>query len=167
MLSKKMTEHLNKQINLEFYSANLYLQMSAWASHKGLDGCAKFLLAHSNEEIEHMHRLFTYVNETGALAKIGAIDEPTSSFTTISEVFENIYAHECEVTKAINQLVDTAHSEKDYATFNFLQWYVAEQHQEEHLFKSILDKIRIIGDEGQGPYHFDQELNNMAGKTQQ
>jgi len=165
MLSQKMTDQLNKQINLEFYSANLYLQMSAWASFKGLDGCAKFLLAHSQEEMEHMHRLFTYVNETGALAKIGTIDEPASNFENIGDVFEIIYAHECEITEAINKLVDTAHSEKDYSTFNFLQWYVAEQHQEEHLFKSVLDKIKIIGDEGQGPYLFDQELSNMAGNT--
>ncbi len=165
MLSSKLTDHLNQQINLEYYSANLYLQMSAWAAFKGLGGSAKFLREHAKEEMGHMQRLFTYVNETGALAKLGAIAEPPTNFESIAEVFEKIYAHECNVTQAINNLVDAAHVEKDYATFNFLQWYVAEQHQEEHLFKSILDKIRIIGNEGQGPYHFDQELSNMAGKT--
>ena len=166
MLSSKLTEHLNEQINLEYYSANLYLQMSAWAAYKGLDGSAKFLRQHANEEMEHMQRLFTYVMETGALPKLGAIKEPPTNFKSITEVFEKIYAHECYVTQAINTLVDAAHTEKDYATFNFLQWYVSEQHEEEHLFKSILDKIRIIGDEGQGPYHFDQELSNMAGKAE-
>jgi len=162
MLSKQMIDHLNRQINLEFYSANLYLQMSAWASFKGLDGCATFLRGHADEEMEHMQRLFTYVNETGALAKLGAIEAPPTEFESIDQVFEIIYQHECDVTKKINELVDAAFSEKDYSTFNFLQWYVAEQHEEEGLFKSILDKIEIIGVEGRGLYLFDRAIGQMS-----
>lgn len=162
MLSNKLVDHLNRQINLEFYSSNLYLQMSAWAAFKGLDGCAVFLRGHADEEMGHMQRLFTYVNETGALAKLGHIDAAPTEFKSIAQLFEFIYEHECDITTKINQLVDAAFSEKDYSTFNFLQWYVGEQHEEEKLFKSILDKIEIIGIEGQGLYHFDQEIGQMA-----
>ena len=77
-------------------------------------------------------------------------------------MFEKIYEHECHITQEINSLVDAALAEKDYSTFNFLQWYVAEQHEEERLFKSILDKIRIIGTEGRGLYHFDQQMSQLA-----
>lgn len=162
MLSKHLIDHLNHQINLEFYSANLYLQMSAWASFKGLDGCAAFLRAHADEEMAHMQRLFTYVNETGALAKLGTIEAPPTDFESIAQVFETIYQHECDITGKINQLVDAAFAEKDYSTFNFLQWYVAEQHEEERLFKSILDKIEIIGIEGRGLYHFDRVIGQLS-----
>ena len=74
MLTNKMLDKLNEQINVEFYSSNLYLQMASWCESKGLEGCADFLKAHADEEMGHMHRLFTYVNECGAMAKLGAID---------------------------------------------------------------------------------------------
>ncbi|HIP53655.1 MAG TPA: non-heme ferritin [Chromatiales bacterium] len=162
MLSDKLVDHLNQQINLEFYSSNLYLQMSAWASYKGLDGCADFLRDHAAEEMGHMQRLFTYVNETGAMVKLGAIEAPPTEYGSVKEVFEKIYEHECHVTREINSLADTSLSEKDYSTFNFLQWYVAEQHEEERLFKSILDKLEIIGTEGRGLFHFDQQMGALA-----
>ena len=162
MLSDKLVDHLNRQINLEFYSSNLYLQMSAWATYKGLDGCALFLHDHAGEEMDHMQRLFTYVNETGAMARLGAIEAPLTEFSSIQEVFEKIYEHECHVTREINTLVDGAFEEKDYSTFNFLQWYVAEQHEEERLFKSILDKLQITGAEGRGLFHFDQQMEHLA-----
>ncbi len=162
MLSDKLVDRLNRQINLEFYSGNLYLQMSAWATYQGLDGCACFLRDHAGEEMEHMQRLFTYVNETGALARLGAIEAPPTEFSSIQEVFEKIYDHERRVTREINTLVDSAFAEKDYSTFNFLQWYVAEQHEEERLFKSILDKLQIIGTEGRGLFHFDQQMERLA-----
>ena len=83
MLSDKLIDHLNRQINLEFYSGNLYLQMRAWATYKGLDGCALFLRDHASEEMDHMQRLFTYVGETGALARLGAIESPPTEFASI------------------------------------------------------------------------------------
>ena len=150
MLSKALVEHLNKQINLEFYSSNMYLQMSSWCEYKGLEGCANFLQLHAQEEMQHMQRLFTYVNETGAMAILGQIKAPPTEFKSVKDVFKQTYEHECFVTKKINKLADAAMNEKDYSTFNFLQWYVAEQHEEEKLFKSILDRIEIIGTGGQG-----------------
>ncbi|MDH4018816.1 MAG: non-heme ferritin [Xanthomonadales bacterium] len=161
MLSEKMLEALNEQINLEFYSSNLYLQMSSWCEFNALDGCAKFLKAHAAEEMEHMQRLFTYVNETGGLARVGKIDAPPFEFKSISEVFQATYEHEVFITSKINKLAKTAQQEDDFSTFNFLQWYVAEQHEEEKLFKSIIDKIEMIGPNGL--FFIDKEIENMVG----
>ena len=165
MLSDRMLDKLNEQINVEFYSSNLYLQMSSWCESQGLEGCATFLKAHAAEEMEHMHRLFNYVNECGALAKIGAIEAPPTDFDSIDEVFGTTLEHERFVTAKINELADTAFQQKDYSTFNFLQWYVAEQHEEEKLFNTIVDKIRIIGTEGRGLYHFDEQLRQMGARS--
>ncbi len=164
MLSKKMTERLNQQINLEFYSSNLYLQMSAWCEFKALDGCAEFLRVHAEEEMKHMQRLFKYVSDTGELPIIGDIKAPRVNFKDVIDVFKDILKHERHITKEINALADTAFTEKDYSTFNFLQWYVGEQHEEEKLFKSILDKLEMIGTSGNGLYFFDKEIAAL-GKT--
>ncbi|MCV6590382.1 MAG: non-heme ferritin [Marinobacterium sp.] len=163
MLTQEMVNKLNEQINLEFYSSNLYLQMSAWAEGKGYDGCAAFLKEHADEEMMHMKRLFTYVNETGSTALIGAIDAPPAEFGSIKALFEAVFEHEQLVTQSINALAHTAFTNQDYSTFNFLQWYVAEQHEEEKLFKGILDKIEIIGEDGKGLFFIDKEIGKMIG----
>lgn len=165
MLSDRMIEKLNEQINLEFFSSNLYLQMGAWCEYKAFEGCAAFMKKHAAEEMTHMQRLWEYVNETGALARIGTIEAPQEDFSNIKEVFEVTLAHEETITKAINSLADIAFQEKDYSTFNFLQWYVAEQHEEEKLFKSILDKIDMIGLEHQGLFFIDQEVGKLVNET--
>jgi ferritin len=164
MLSKKMLDALNRQINLEFYSSNLYLQMSAWCEFNGLEGCAEFLQLHAAEEMEHMQRLFTYVNETGGLAILGSIDAPPSQFGSIVAVFEQTYKHEVLITKKINKLAKIAQDEGDFSTFNFLQWYVAEQHEEEKTFKSITDKIDLIGMEGSGLFFIDKEIEKISAE---
>ncbi|NJL02487.1 MAG: non-heme ferritin [Spirulinaceae cyanobacterium RM2_2_10] len=164
MLSATMTDQLNHQINLEMYSSNLYLQMSSWCAYKGLDGCATFLKQHAQEEAGHMQRLIGYLQETGALVVLGGTTAPPTHFDSLLIMFEQIYEHETVVTKKINELVHTATTEPDYSTLQFLQWYVAEQHQEEFLFKSILDKISLIGTEGQGLFFIDREIGEMAAR---
>ncbi|TNG94141.1 non-heme ferritin [Pasteurellaceae bacterium USgator11] len=165
MLSKKIIDDLNAQLNLEFFSSNLYLQMSAWCEKKGFPGAAQFLLAHADEEMQHMRRLFTYLTETGALAVIGKIEAPQQQFSSLKEVFELTYEHEKLVTSKINELVDTTFKEKDFSSFNFLQWYVAEQHEEEKLFSGILDKFNLVGTDGRGLYHIDADLAGLAVET--
>lgn len=164
MLTKAMTDKLNNQINLEFYSSNLYLQMSAWAAKEGFEGCAAFLKEHAAEEMQHMQKLFDYILQTGSLPKLGAIDKPTSEFKSIREIFEITLSHEKHITKEINGLVETAFENKDYSTFQFLQWYVAEQHEEEALFQGIIDKIDLIGDERKGLFFFDREVAKLIGR---
>ncbi|MGI9276149.1 MAG: non-heme ferritin [Endozoicomonas sp.] len=162
MLSQTMIDKLNEQINLEFYSSNLYLQMASWCEAQGLEGCTAFLRRHAQEEMEHMQKLFNYVNETGAMAILGAIAAPPHEYASVRDVFMSTYEHECEVTRRINDLAHTAFTEKDYSTFNFLQWYVSEQHEEEKLFKTILDKIDMIGLENKGLYYIDQEVARLV-----
>ncbi|MCG7532722.1 non-heme ferritin [Psychrobium sp. MM17-31] len=162
MLSAQMIQKLNEQINLEFYSSNLYLQMSAWCEDKSFDGAATFLRKHANEEMEHMKRLFTYVSETGGLPILGAIDAAPHEFESLHDVFTQILEHECEITSKINELAHVAFTSHDYSTFNFLQWYVAEQHEEEKLFKGILDKLEMIGNDGSAMYMFDKDFAAMA-----
>ena len=163
MLSKAMVDNLNEQIQLESYSSNLYLQMSAWAEVKGLEGCAAFLRAQAQDELAHMHRLFKYVYETGALPVIGAVNAPPTAYKSVSEVFQKVYEHEQFITGKINDLMSQAIKEKDHSTVNFLQWYVAEQHEEEHTMQKILDKIKNIGETGSGVFFIDRAVGAISG----
>lgn len=165
MLSANVIKLLNDQMNLEFYSSNLYLQMSAWCEQNGFEGAAKFLSAHAAEEMQHMRKLFTYLNETGALAVITAIEEPAHEYKSLKEILELTYEHEKLITSKINELVGKTFEEKDYSAFNFLQWYVAEQHEEEKLFSGILDKLNLLGEDGKGLFLIDKDLGNLAGQT--
>jgi len=161
MVKGELLSKLNEQINLENSSANLYLSMSAWCSSKGYKGSAMFLFEHSKEELEHMRRLFNYVNETGSVAKITAIDAPETEFETLKNVFETTFKHEQKITAKINDLVDVALSTKDFSTFKFLQWYVGEQHEEEALFKEILNLFDVIGTDGRGLFMIDREIEKI------
>jgi ferritin len=162
MLSNNMVNKLNEQIVVEFESSNLYLQMAGWCAWKGFEGASKFLTTHAEEERMHMMKLFTYVGETGALAVISAMEQPKAEYESLSDMFKQILKHERFVTSKINELVDLAYKEKDYSTLNFLQWYVAEQHEEETLFSSLVDKIELIGHDGRGLYLIDKELGKQA-----
>jgi ferritin len=162
MLSESMVSLLNAQINAEFYSSNVYLQMSAWCEDKALAGAAAFLRVHAAEELDHMHRIFDYVNEAGAMAVLGTIQAPPTSFESAEALFNAIYAHECSITARINEIVAAAMEEKDFATFNFLQWFVAEQREEEALTKSIVEKFAMVGGDGQGLFYIDRDLAQMA-----
>ncbi|HHE9442428.1 non-heme ferritin [Haemophilus influenzae] len=162
MLSENVVKLLNDQMNLEFYSSNLYLQMSAWCDQKGFEGAAKFLSVHAAEEMQHMRKLFTYLNETGSRAVISAIEAPTHEYKSLKEVIETTYEHEKLITSKINELVGKTFEEKDYSAFNFLQWYVEEQHEEEKLFSSILDKLNLLGEDGKSLFLIDKDLGNLA-----
>ena len=162
MLSSTMIKKLNAQIGLDHYSSYLYLQLSSWCQYNGLDGSAAFLRTHAEEERGHMIRLFDYVNETGGMAIIPKSAAPPFEWDDIMSLFEDTYAPEQSITKAINELVAVAFKENDFSSFNFLQWYVSEQHEEENLFKTILDKGRLIGMEGRGQYLFDIEVEKLA-----
>ena len=162
MPSDKVVQKLNEQIGLEFESANIYLQMSSWCAANGLDGCAAFLREHTAEEMSHMYRLFDYVNEIGEMAIIPEIPKPRHEYENVRELFAATLEHEKFITSKINELTAAAFEEKDFSTFNFLQWYVAEQHEEEKLFKEILDKIEIIGTDGKGLFYIDRELEKLA-----
>jgi ferritin len=164
MLNKALADKLNEQINLEFFSSNMYLQMSAWCQVQGLGGAAFFLRKHSGEELEHMHKIFGYLNDLGSMALVGRIDAPPVDYASIGDVFQRALEHEKQVTAKINQLVDLALTQKDYATFNFLQWYVAEQREEETLFADIVAKIEMLGGENRGLFFVDREIAAIGSR---
>ncbi len=166
MLSTKMIDQLNEQVTIEFESSNLYLQMAAWCAWKGFEGSAAFLKAHSEEERMHMMKLFNYLGETGNLAVINGMEKPKQDYVSLQEMFGLILDHEKFVTSKINELVALAYEEKDYSTLNFLQWYVGEQHEEESLFTSIIDKINLIAYDGRGLYLVDRDLGKLAAAPQ-
>lgn len=165
MLTDNIIKKLNEQLNLEFYSANLYLQMSAWCSDKGYEGAAAFLKVHSQEEVEHMQRLFDYLSDTGAMPLLGQISAPPVNFASIADVFNKTYEHEKHITDEINKLAHLAMTSQDYSTFNFLQCYVSEQHEEEKLFKSILDKLNMVGESGKALFLLDKDLKSMSASA--
>lgn len=166
MLPQEMIKKLNEQLNLEFYSANLYLQMGAWCSDKGFEGAAGFLKKHAQEEMQHMQRLFDYLSDTGALPLLGSIAAPPTEFESLADVFQQTYEHEQLITRQINELAHVAMTTRDYSTFHFLQWYVAEQHEEEKLFKSVLDKLALVGNSGKALFFIDKDLKRMSAASE-
>ena len=136
--------------------------MACWAEVKGLEGIAQFMYKHSDEERMHMLKLVKYVNERGGHAIISDLSAPDTDFGTFQKMFEQLYDHEIFVSKAINELVHVTLAEKDYATHNFLQWYVAEQIEEEALARTILDKINLIGNDKGGLYLFDRDVQMIT-----
>lgn len=162
MLSKKINELLNRQIELEGTSSNVYLAMASWAELNGYEGCSAFLYKHSDEERMHMLKLFKFVNERGGKAIVPVIKNVKHDYKDIPEIFEHLLKHELKVTEEINSLVDTTLKEKDYTTHNFLQWYVSEQIEEERLARTLLDKLKLIGNDKGGLYLFDRDIVNAS-----
>lgn len=165
MLSDIMQAALNEQIKMEAESSQIYLAMASWAEVKGFEGIATFMFKQSDEERQHMLKLVKYVNQRGGSAIISALDEPRLDYTSFRTLFRQLYEHEVKVSESINILVDIALTAKDYATHNFLQWYVSEQIEEEASAKVILDKIDLIGDDKGGLYMFDNDMKNFTANS--
>ena len=121
----------------------------------------KWLLRHADEELEHMQKLFDYVCEAGATPLLGKIEAPRKEYESLKELFDVVLEHEKHVTAKINELVEVTFAAKDYSTFNFLQWYVAEQHEEEKLFSEILDKFVVAGESNKSLYFIDKDLETL------
>lgn len=162
MLSKTIEDALNKQIRIEAESSQVYLAMAVWAEVKGLEGISNFMYDQSDEEREHMLKLVKFVNERGGHAHVSELNAPNVTFNSFQEMFEKLLKHEIFVSESINELVHISLQEKDYATHNFLQWYVAEQIEEEAVARTILDKINMIGDDKGGLYLFDRDIQQLT-----
>lgn len=159
MLSKKMQEALNEQIRIEAQSSQIYLAMASWSEiQPGIDNITQFFYNHSDEERMHMLKLIHFVNERGGFAVIPQLEQPSKTYPSIHHAFKELLKHEIYVSESINNLVDLSLQEKDYATHNFLQWYVAEQIEEEALARTCNDKLELIGDDKGGLYLFDKDI---------
>ena len=156
-----MKKALNDQVTMEGYASSYYLSMACWCETTGYEGAAGLFYAQSDEERQHMLKLIKYVNERGGHAIVPELKKPPKVFDCLSHVFQNLLDHEILVTKKINEVVDLCLKNKDYTTHNFMQWYVAEQIEEEALARTILDKLKLIGDDKGGLYLFDRDILNI------
>jgi ferritin len=162
MISEKMQKALNGQINAEYYSAFLYLSMSAYFESKGLKGFANWMRVQYQEELIHAEKFYGFVNEREGRVVLADIKAPPPSWSSPLAAFEDAVGHERKVSSLINDLVDLSLEEKDHATNNFLQWFVAEQVEEEASVSEVRDQIKLAGETGGGMFMIDREL---GGRT--
>ncbi|OPX71971.1 MAG: ferritin [Methanoregulaceae archaeon PtaB.Bin108] len=158
MLKKSIEDALNKQLNAELYSSYLYLSMSAYCETVPLKGFAKWLRMQAEEEKAHGMKFFDYLIEAGGTVKLVKIDAPKTEWKSVGDVFNQVYEHEKKVTALINGLMDLAIKEKDYATQNYLGWFVKEQVEEEANASEIQAQIKMMGDIVGHLFWLDHEL---------
>ena len=161
MLTKEVEAVLNGQIEQEAYAVHSYLSMASWCETKGIKGASAFFYEQSAEERTHMLKLVKYVNEAGGHSKIPGIKEPQAKYKSLRDIFETSLAQEQAVTKSIYNLVEVSLAAKDFKTQAFLQWFVAEQHEEENLFQSALDLLNLSGDEEKNLLLVDNEIAKL------
>ncbi|MGD9153807.1 MAG: ferritin [Gammaproteobacteria bacterium] len=163
-MQKEMIDALNTQVNKELYSAYLYLGMVSYFEEVNLKGFAAWMRMQSQEEIMHAMKIYNHVLERGGKAKLLAIDEPPQAWKSPLEIFQAAYEHEQKVTKMINDLVTLAVKLNDYATQNFLQWFVAEQVEEESSVSEVVERLKLAGDKS-GLLFLDAELGKRSAPS--
>jgi len=158
---KEIESLLNDQIKYEAKASAQYLAMASWADAEGYNGIADFFYKQSEEERLHMTKLVKFVNERSGKAVIPALEEPRGIFDSLMDLFETFLKHEEFVTEKINVIIFECLNRKDYNVHNFMQWYVSEQLEEEAVARTLLDKLKIIGDDRSGHYLFDRDINSF------
>ena len=158
MLSEKMENEINKQINAELYSGYLYLSMASYFEDEELPGFANWMRVQAQEELEHAMKMYDYVIRRGASVTLEAIEAPQTKWDSPLAAVENVLSHEQTVTGLINNLVDVAITEKDHATNNFLQWFVEEQVEEEENAMDLVSKVKRAQNSVDLMYTLDGEL---------
>jgi len=162
MLSKGMNKNLNEQVKWELYSGYLYLGMSAYFQETGLPGFATWMRVQAQEELSHAVIFYNFILGRGGNIKLAAIDAPPAGYKSGLEVFEKTLEHERSVTARINKLVGQARKEEDYATDIFLQWFVSEQVEEEESVTEVLNKLKLVKNDGRGLLMLDKELGERV-----
>ncbi len=157
---------LNEQIKYEAKASAQYLSMASWADIKGYNGIADFFYTQSEEERVHMTKLVKFINERSGAAVIPAIEKPRDDFNSLMDLFETFLESEEFVTAKINNIIYECLQLKDYNVHNFMQWYVAEQLEEEAVARTLLDKLKIIGDDKSGHYLFDRDINTFQASEE-
>ena len=158
MLSKKMLKALNGQVNAEWYSAYLYVSMAAYFEDMNLKGFANWMSVQAQEEQAHGQMFYNQINDRRGRVTLAAIAAPPTTWDSPLKVFEHVLEHEQMVTGLINKLVDLAQAESDHASRNFLQWFVAEQVEEEANADAIMRQLALVGDNPHALLMLDREL---------
>ncbi|MCK5168291.1 MAG: ferritin [Bacteroidales bacterium] len=159
MLTKKVEKILNEQIVKEGYSSNLYLAMASWADTEGYAGIAQWLFAQAEEEHMHMMKFVNFINERGGHAIIPAFEVPPAKYDGINKLFDQVLEHERYISSSINDIVALAMQENDFATHNWVQWFVTEQIEEEASVQTIIDKLKMLGNDNM--YIFDRDIMGL------
>ena len=162
-MNEKLIDICNRQIEREAYSSNIYLAMATWAETKGLPGIAAWLYAQSDEERMHMMKFISFISERGAHAIIPALEKPPVNYNSVSDMFREVLSHEKFITESINEIVTMAMEKKDYALLNWIQWFVAEQVEEETSVQAVIDKLNLLGDKNL--YLFDRDIVSMRAES--
>lgn len=162
MLRPEIEKILNDQVAIEGQASFKYLAMAVWCDMKGFSGAARFLYEHADEERMHMMKLINYIIDQGGKVEVPSIGQPRADFSDIKELFEYAYSGEQEVTGAVNKIVALSLEKGDHTTHNFIQWYVGEQLEEENLYRTILDRIHLIGEGGNALYLIDVEIGKLC-----
>lgn len=165
MLSKKVEDALNAQVNAELWSAYLYLSMAHNFEADGKPGIANWFKIQFQEEQAHAEIFMNYINQRGGRVLLKAIDAVETEWATPLDAFKATLEHEQKVTALINNLYATAESEHDYATREMLNWFVKEQVEEEDSAQELIDKFTLIGNDGMGIYSLDRELATRVFNT--
>lgn len=166
MISKKMEKALNEQIKEEFFSASYYLSISAWASSQDYNGSASFFMIQAQEEVSHAMKMFNFLFDVEGKATVPGLDQPPADFDSLEDAFEKTLKHEKYITGRIHKLVALAREENDYATENFLQWFVTEQVEEEANMNKVLAQIKMIGGDARGIFMLDRELGQRQAAAE-
>ncbi len=162
-MDSKVYELMNDQIKHEFYSAYMYLSMSAFCETENLPGFASWLKVQAAEEQEHALKFYEHLLDRGQKVNLKAIEQPPVKFASVKEVFEQVYAHEQKVTALINNIYMAALEAKDAASQIFLQWFITEQVEEEKNSSAILDMVTKLGSSVGGLYQLDHQLGKRKG----
>jgi ferritin len=161
-MDEKMVDALNSQLNAELYSAYLYLSMGTWFESEDMSGFASWMKVQAQEELSHSMKIYDYIIQRGDRVTLTRIDSPPTEWESPVKAFEHVYAHEQKVTGLINQLVNLAISLGDHATNNFLQWFVAEQVEEEESSSGVLKKVKMTNDSLSALLMLDTELGKRV-----
>ncbi len=168
-LSANMAAALNEHMTKEAHASQIYLSYGAWADSQGLDGVSNFLFRHAHEERNHMMKILEYILKRGATVKVSAIPAPPSDPTSVKHCFEKVFEHEVDNTTAIYKIVKMSLIEEDWATWNFMQWFVKEQTEEETLALELLGKVNSAGGNNINTaalYELNKELKDMPDDAQ-
>ena len=158
MISEKINEAINRQINKEFYSGYLYLSMSAYLRESGLFGFAQWTKLQAEEEVQHGTKLFNYLIDRKGTVNLEQIAKPEFNFNSPIEIFKFIYEHEKLVTKSVMEIAEEAEDECDRTTLSFIDWFITEQIEEEKNIKDIIKRLELFGDDNTSLYLMDKEL---------
>lgn len=162
MISNKLQDAINDQIQAEMDSAYIYLAMSVYSESQNLSGFAHWLKTQYSEEMEHAFKLLNYLVERGGIVKLQAIAAPAVEYGSPVEVFEKVLAHEIHITGLITKLYELAIAEKDYAAQIFLQWFIEEQVEEEANAENVLVRLQMIGNSSGSLLYIDKGLGKRA-----